>query len=94
MESIGNILGGMGLPEGTETDECTRQKKLVDSYNATEGTLHMLDGYECPKCKNKGEIATLVPDGRGGWVLSRYNCECRKVRNAIHRLKRAAWSNP
>lgn len=89
MESIGNILGGMGLPEGTETDECTRQKKLVDCYNATEGTLHMLDGYECPKCKNKGEIATLVPDGRGGWVLSRYNCECRKVRNAIHRLKKS-----
>ena len=46
MESIGNILGGMGLPEGTETDENIRQKKLVDSYNATEGTLHMLDGYD------------------------------------------------
>lgn len=89
MESIGNIMGGMGLPGATETDEYTRQKKLVASYNATEGTLHMLDGYECPKCRNKGEIATLAPDERGGWVLSRYNCECRKVRNAIHRLKKS-----
>ena len=29
MESIGNILGGMGMPEGTEADEYTRQQKLV-----------------------------------------------------------------
>lgn len=62
----------------------------VDSYNETEGNLHLADGYDCPFCKNRGYIAKLEHNpvyGYGVEVLAK--CKCHKARNAIARLFRS-----
>lgn len=66
----------------------------VDSYNETEGNLHLSDGYECALCKNKGMVAKLEHSpvyGYGIEVLAK--CKCQKARNALARLNRSGLGN-
>ena len=66
----------------------------VDSYNETEGDLHLKDGYECALCKNKGMVAKLEHStvyGYGIEVLAK--CKCHKARNALARLNRSGLGN-
>lgn len=58
-------------------DELTRLR--VESYNNSEGDLK---GYDCPKCKNRGNF--LVIDERGYEVIR--DCTCMQIR----KLKRLA----
>lgn len=66
----------------------------VDSYNETEGNLHLTDGYNCALCKNRGMIAKLEHNaiyGYGIEVLAK--CKCHKARNALARLNRSGLGN-
>lgn len=66
----------------------------VDSYNETEGNLHLKDGYECAACKNRGYIAKLEHSpiyGYGIEVLAK--CKCHKARSALARLNRSGLGN-
>lgn len=52
------------------------QKLSVDALNNEQGDL--ID-YDCPKCKNKGDIYYLNDNGD----ICSYPCECRKMRYMI-----------
>ena len=41
-------------------DKAAYEQQRVDNYNATAGTL---TDYDCPKCRNKGNIAHVREDG-------------------------------
>lgn len=71
-----------------------REQHKVDKANATEGNLNAQDGYDCPKCKNKGYIAVCKQAEFSGWWMEYHvPCECMRVRNAIHRLNRSGLKN-
>lgn len=54
----------------------------VDCYNNETGKLNEKDGYNCDKCKNKGNIMYL----KNGNEYSR-ECECMNIRRMIARMK-------
>lgn len=68
-------------------------QRNADSFNAGEGTLHLLDGYECPTCKNKGFVSVVRErrDLRGNEVYEECltYCKCNKIRKSIMRMKRS-----
>lgn len=49
------------------------QKRRVNDYNNSKGNLK---GYDCPKCKNRGDF--LVINDRGFDVIRK--CECMRIR--------------
>lgn len=59
--------------------------KEIERYNAREGNLA---GYDCKKCKNRGDF--MVPCGDG--VAIRF-CECKKVRDAQRNLRKSGLAN-
>ena len=54
----------------------------VDDYNAGEGTL---TGYDCPICRNKGQIMWLREDQSFAF----YDCRCKSIRRNLEKLDRA-----
>lgn len=58
--------------------------------NEKEGKLHLSDGYNCPKCKNRGMFSE--PYFYLFWQLGSYNCSCLKIRKAINEFKRNGLS--
>lgn len=64
----------------------------VKWLNETEGDLHKMDGYECPKCRNKGYIVRLVEEnGRLSQVTR--DCKCAETRRSIARMKKSGLKN-
>lgn len=65
----------------------------VDDLNAKEGERHLVDGYNCNICKNKGYIAKIRErvDLRGKEVFEEYItlCKCDTIRRNIMRMKRS-----
>ena len=69
-------------------------QKRVDEYNSKAGDLNLADGYNCPKCMNRGYFAYAEAGGLGGYIYDRYRpCECQKVRASIARMKRSGLEN-
>lgn len=56
-------------------------KRRIERYNAMPGDL---EGYDCPKCRNKGDLM-YIKDG----VIYTAQCECAKVRLSLKRLKKS-----
>lgn len=50
-----------------------------DAYNARVGDLH---GYDCPHCRNKGQVAYI----KNGYELYA-DCRCMRVRKMLKRLE-------
>lgn len=92
MNGLEEVLKKLGISESgckPYTREEYEQMK-VDSYNEGEGTLHLVDGYNCDKCKNKGYIAELrMAEVYGYEVETLVPCRCQKARNALSRLARS-----
>lgn len=67
-----------------------REKAQVkaDSYNNTPGDRHLQDGYDCPICKNKGQIAVVV-EYNGTYSDTNRLCVCDEIRKQRLRLKKA-----
>lgn len=59
-------------------------KLRAKSYNDAIGHLNERDGYNCSKCKNKGQIAEY----RDGYEIHRL-CRCRKIREVLAGAKRS-----
>ena len=59
-------------------------KLRAKSYNDAIGDLNERDGYNCSKCKNKGQIAEY----RDGYEIHRL-CECQKIRSVLAKAKRS-----
>ena len=55
----------------------------ADVLNATNGTLHLEDGYECEKCRNKGIIYKMTDEGE----IRSVKCECLTTRRSIKLLQ-------
>lgn len=71
-------------------EECVRRH--CDAENAKQGTLNENDGYNCPKCLNRGEIWEPRYNGRN-WYEAFVQCDCRKVRASIQRMKQSGLEN-
>lgn len=54
------------------------QKLWVDDFNNSVGDL---TGYDCPLCKNKGQIAVFRPDEDDEAYKT---CECMQIRRNLH----------
>lgn len=68
-------------------------QKQVNDYNAEAGTLNEKDGYNCPHCKNKGDIA-LVTEYPAGHFSTKYReCRCMNSRRSIERMKKSGLEN-
>lgn len=60
-------------------------KMEMDNYNEASGVL---EGMDCPYCKNKGRVA-IIEDG---YVLHK-ECKCMSRRRSIDRIKRSGLMN-
>ena len=56
-------------------------QRQSEIYNRSAGTLNLIDGYDCPDCKNRGDFETED----GGLKY----CACKAIRDNIKRLKRS-----
>lgn len=89
MEQLRNILGINTEPA---FDRVAWEKQKAENYNAMVGDLDQEDGYNCPICKNKGNIARveMVND----WPTKIYrDCKCMAMRYTIARMKRSGLEN-
>lgn len=71
---------GVKLPS-TEMSSDEYAQWQCDNYNKEEGKL---EGYDCPKCKNKGQMMVL----RDGHQVVQY-CECMEIRKTMRRLEQS-----
>lgn len=93
MQPIGKMMPSQiksGL--GCNLTDKEREQRNADSYNRKEGDLNQYDGYDCPKCKNKGWIAD-IQYSFGYWSEVHRPCSCQKIRQTIRRLERSGLKN-
>ncbi len=69
-------------PEGLDLSQIP-SRSPAERVNDVPGSLNLIDGIDCPICKNRGYIAIDTPDGD----FSIRDCECRKQRAAYRKLK-------
>ena len=69
-----------------------RIRRNVKDYNNKRGELNEIDGYDCKKCLNKGDIWEAV-NCHGTWKEIAYRCDCWKVRTSILRMRRSGLEN-
>ena len=78
------------------TDKDDLERKLMVDYLQTRakyfnddvGNLDKVDGYDCPKCKNKGAIAVLG-EHDNKFALDIVMCDCTKIRKTIQLMKQS-----
>lgn len=63
-------------------------KQQIADYNASEGSRHLEDGYNCPICKNKGFIQVMIESGPTFYDVMQH-CKCDEIRRQRLRLKKA-----
>ena len=78
------LEGTMSCPEHSKSDKESREERQIKSYNSAEGKPDIDTGYECPKCKNKGNIAII----KNGYFTT-IPCDCLKIRKSLKDLKRS-----
>ena len=72
--------------------EKERVEKLSEMANNKRGDLDLVDGYNCPKCLNRG-YSIIVTERNGQYSQACVPCSCSKVRRAIRRMKRSGLEN-
>lgn len=65
----------------------------ADVMNETAGDMNEQDGYNCPKCRNKGHIYFAESDGGGTYRLVSRSCECKKIRRSLRMLRENGLSH-
>lgn len=89
MEQLRNILK---IDTAPAFDRVAWEEKKVCDYNSSAGDLNEKDGYDCPICRNKGDIAILeVIDGWPHQIFR--ECKCMAMRYTIARMKRSGLQN-
>lgn len=76
------------LQKRVNMSEEEKVKQSVADHNAREGNLHEIDGYNCKKCLNKGEIWWAVQHN-GHWMEQFRRCDCMRARAAIRRMEKS-----
>lgn len=80
------LLSDMGYDTG-----CLNLEKpfdVVENYNNSIGRLNEEDGYNCDKCKNRGDYMIKTETGE---ALA--ECDCMRIRRAIRELKKSGLEN-
>ena len=67
-------------------------RRRCDEENAKPGKLNEVDGYNCPKCLNRGDIWEARYNGRN-WYESFYKCDCNRARASIRRMRASGLEN-
>lgn len=63
-------------------------RRAAERYNASTGNLNAADGFDCPKCLNRGYTQTV--ERRNGMIYSpMQECECMQVRASLHRIRQS-----
>ena len=89
MEQLRNILGINTEPA---FDRVAWEQKKAEDYNASAGHMNEQDGYDCPICKNKGDI--MMVEVLDNWPRPRVReCKCMAMRYTIARMKRSGLQN-
>ena len=74
-------------------DECAKYEnpdaRHAAWFNKSEGKLHLSDGYNCDKCKNRGGFMKITELGNEVFVP----CSCSNAREMVRKLKRAGIPN-
>lgn len=94
MESVRKLMTALPVKSalGCNMTDQEREQWKADQYNSREGDLNQYDGYDCPKCKNKGWIAE-VKFAYGYYSEVHRPCSCQKTRQTIRRLNRSGLQN-
>lgn len=66
-----------------------RERHNAESFNASPGDMHEVDGYECEICHNKGMIMYAKQVSDTYWTTSCVPCKCMKTRKTIRRMLRS-----
>jgi hypothetical protein len=62
--------------------------RLADDEN--EQAEESTDGYDCPKCKNKMNIALMPYRDENGYLREYYKrCDCGKIRKSMSNIKKS-----
>ena len=93
LESGASILQGLGLTgNGANLTAQDMVRYRLEAFNSSVGDLNEADGYDCPKCKNRGVVAVLTANtgcsGAGDNMEIR-QCSCKKIRAGIMRMKKS-----
>ena len=56
-------------------------------YNESDGRLNVEDGYDCPKCRNRGDFQEAERPEDGSPRIFFRRCECMNARESIRRMK-------
>ena len=82
------------LGSTSEMSEEELVKWKCEAYNNSSGNLNEGDGYNCPKCKNRGYVAyPRYSEEFKYWNEVQRECECQNVRRTIRRLERSGLKN-
>lgn len=68
-------------------------ERKAQKLNEAVGYMDTVDGLECKKCLNRGDIAVAVEDYNGGWEVVHRPCKCMKVRNSIRQMQKSGLKN-
>ena len=89
MEELRKLLG---IDTAPAFDHVAWEQKKADNYNASAGNLNLKDGYDCPHCKNRGDM--MLVEVVDGWPRPRVReCKCMAMRYTIARMKRSGLQN-
>lgn len=87
MKEIKNFI----KPVSDSFNEKEYVQSMVDYENSIEGNRNLEDGYDCPKCKNRGYYS-FVNIVNGRYIEGSNDCECKFVRKALKSLKYSGLS--
>lgn len=87
---IGTVLGDVRTSSGTiESDDGRAAlERRVARENARDGRLNEADGYDCPRCLNKGYVVG-TREYDGVWQDYQATCSCMRTRRSLMNIKRS-----
>lgn len=90
VEALDNIRASSGVPTFEAKVYATEEERYAakeEMANNTEGKLHLSDGFNCDKCRNKGFIYKYRKNEYGFYEMVSSICRCAKSRRSIRNLK-------
>lgn len=79
-------LNEIGESEASPSTPIDTAKRKAEAYNEMVGHL---EGYDCPKCKNRGNVMRW--DERGNTYV--VECSCMTQRESAHRIRKSGLGN-
>lgn len=85
MQAISELITVPKSSSETSFDFDKHIRSWADRYNQEQGNLQ---GYDCPKCKNRGNFASVVD---GYEVMT--PCECMAYRETLYKIQKSGLKN-